>query len=175
MHSILIERSSDTSGDFPPDEDLEKICTLLLDEISGERSADGTIGELYELSFSLVSDLEIQKLNGEHRDKERPTDVLSFPLLDDFAGSDGDENDEAPEIFPVPDDVLPVGDVVISWQTCVEQAATVGHSVQDEFLRLLVHGVLHLFGYDHETSPEDETRMKQREDELLASLSRAGY
>jgi rRNA maturation RNase YbeY len=69
------------------------------------------------------------------------------------------------------DAVFELGDVVISYETCVRQAGEIGHSVRDEFQRLLVHGILHLFGYDHETSAADEELMREREDRLLAALA----
>jgi len=119
----------------------------------------------YDLSFSLslVSDRRIRDLNREHRKKNSVTDVLSFPQWED------------PAKARIPGGELFLGDIVISTAVCRRQARQIGHSVPDEFLRLLTHGLLHLCGYDHEISLPEEKRMQKREDRLLAELSRSGY
>lgn len=107
-----------------------------------------------ELSVVLCDDAFIQPLNRDWRGKDRPTDVLSF------AQREGEEAD--PD-----DDVL--GDVVISLQTAARQAEERGHTLDHEVRVLLVHGVLHLLGYDHEQDDEAE-EMEALERELLAEL-----
>ncbi|TGL99140.1 rRNA maturation RNase YbeY [Leptospira jelokensis] len=104
-----------------------------------------------ELSILLVDDAGMKTINAERRGKDKTTDVLSFPLYCEF-----------PE---VPVQIL--GEVVISVDTCRKQAMEIGHSLMDEFYRLLVHGILHLFGYDHETNEEDAKLMRKMEDECL--------
>lgn len=104
-----------------------------------------------ELSILLVSDSQMKAINGERRGKEKTTDVLSFPLYSEFP--------------QVPVQIL--GEVVISMDTCRQQSIEIGHSVIDEFYRLLVHGILHLFGYDHETNEKDAKLMRRMEDECL--------
>ena len=163
-HTVLTNLDEEAGEGFPGEKDIESACLLLLEEMRKERSSE----EGFELSLSLVSNEEIQELNLTYRDKDAPTDVLSFPLFT------VEESSDNVEFFPVYRGARPVGDVVISHEICRAQAAEIGHSVQDEFLRLLVHGVLHLFGYDHEISPEEEERMKKREDELLALLGASG-
>ena len=129
-------------------------CALILDFLSEE-------GIFYDLNLNLVSDEEIREVNRQHRSKDRPTDVLSFPMMTDeeFPG----EGNEA------------LGDLLISHETCRRQAEQIGHSFQDEMMRLMVHGILHLFGYDHEISEEEERIMMQKEDEILEMLSRKGF
>lgn len=105
----------------------------------------------YELSVLITDDDGIQKLNQEKRGKDSPTDVLSFPIQ---------EKD-------IPDGYKILGEVVISIDRMRKQAREIGHSDKDEFYRLLVHGTLHLLGYDHEKSPYEEKRMQQKEDECL--------
>jgi len=107
-----------------------------------------------ELDILIVSDLEMTNINRERRNINRTTDVLSFPLFQEFP--------------PLPHQMI--GEIVISLDTCKRQAIEIGHNNIDEFYRLLVHGVLHLFGYDHETSLEDELVMKKKEDECLAKI-----
>ncbi|MBM9589140.1 rRNA maturation RNase YbeY [Leptospira sp. 201903075] len=104
-----------------------------------------------ELSILVVDDALMREINRERRGKDKTTDVLSFPLYS-----------ESP---PIPFQIL--GEVVISMDTCLLQAKEIGHSLIDEFYRLLVHGILHLFGYDHETNEEDAILMRKKEDECL--------
>ncbi|MCT8332111.1 rRNA maturation RNase YbeY [Leptospira sp. 85282-16] len=104
-----------------------------------------------ELEVLLVDDLMMKKINLERRGLNKTTDVLSFPL---YSASP-----------PIPYQIL--GEVVISMETCQKQAKEIGHSIVDEFYRLLVHGILHLFGYDHETNEEDAIQMRNKEDECL--------
>jgi len=93
----------------------------------------------------LVTDSEsIKKLNREYRGKDRPTDVLSFPYE------------------PTP--MAPLGSIVINIDAVKEAANKYGHSPQEEFTLLFIHGLLHLLGYDHET---DQGQMRQKEQELI--------
>lgn len=99
-----------------------------------------------EVSVSLVSDEEIHDLNRLYRNVDRPTDVLSFAM------TEGD--DEFPEVESVEE---PLGDIVISVPTCLRQAVEYGHSVERELAFLLVHGFLHLVGYDHQDAEAERT------------------
>ena len=105
-----------------------------------------------ELSLALVTDREIHVLNRQYRDKDKPTDVLSFPLAD--------------ELQP-----FLLGDVVISVETAARQAQRRGHSLRKELQTLLIHGVLHLLGYDHEVSRSEAIRMHRKEREVKAVLA----
>lgn len=108
-----------------------------------------------ELSLELTGDRRIRRLNREYRKKDQPTDVLAFPTREAV----------------MPRGVRPVagmlGDVLISLPTAVRQAKEAGRSIDDELAMLLVHGVLHLCGYDHERSPREAARMSRRERVLL--------
>jgi len=106
-----------------------------------------------ELSIALVSLAEMTELNGRYREKEGPTDVLSFPCDDPCAVVE-------------PGEPVALGDVVIAPEVAEAQAAEYGHSVEEELNLLLVHGVLHLLGYDHE-SDEDAAVMQARERAVL--------
>ncbi len=108
-----------------------------------------------ELSVALVSDDEIAELNRTYRAKEGPTDVLSFSLLE------GDHADWRGVML---------GDVIISVPTAQRQAHELGHDLDEELLRLLIHGVLHLLGFDHEVDAEAEV-MEAREREVRAAVS----
>lgn len=111
-----------------------------------------------ELSVVLCDDAFIHPLNRDWRGKDRPTDVLSF------AQREGEEADE--------DDPV-LGDVVISLETAARQAAERGHSTAHELRVLLVHGICHLLGYDHEEDDEAE-EMEALERDLLAELPALG-
>lgn len=112
-----------------------------------------------EVSVSFVSNAEIRRLNRQFRDKDKSTDVLSFPL-----GENGvyDVNQETGAKL--------LGDVVISMETAVKQARTYGHSLEREVGFLTVHSMLHLLGYDHETSPLDAANMREKEEAILENL-----
>jgi probable rRNA maturation factor len=125
------------------------------------------------VSLLLCDDAAIQELNAQWRQMDRPTDVLSFPMLEEalFPYIEGEQ--------PWPDDLkktdtypLLLGDIVISVETCVQQAEEWKHSELDEALRLWVHGLLHLCGYDHE-DPEDTVKMRRREDAILQQITSA--
>ena len=107
-----------------------------------------------ELSVSLVRDDEIRDLNRRYRHKDRPTDVLAFPLREGAYAGVGNA----------------LGDVVISLETARRQAREHADALVDEVDRLLVHGILHLVGYDHEISRREERRMRRKEREVRAGL-----
>ncbi len=112
-----------------------------------------------EVSVSFVSNAEIRRLNKFYRDKDKSTDVLSFPL-----GENGvyDSNPET--------NAKLLGDVVISMETAVKQAEIYGHSLEREIGFLTVHSMLHLLGYDHETTPLDAAIMHEKEEFILEKL-----
>lgn len=116
-------------------------------------------GNNAEVSVSFVSNAEIRQLNRQFRNKDKSTDVLSFPL-----GENGvyDINCETGASL--------LGDVVISMETAVKQAKTYGHSLEREVGFLTVHSMLHLLGYDHETSPLDAAIMREKEEAVLEAL-----
>ncbi len=106
-----------------------------------------------ELSIAVVALDEMADLNLRFRDKEGPTDVLSFGCDDPCA-------------VVGPDEPVTLGDVVIAPEVAESQAVEYGHTVEEELNLLLVHGVLHLLGYDHD-SDEDAAAMQARERVLL--------
>ena len=113
-----------------------------------------------EVSVSFVSNREIQALNKAYRQKDMPTDVLSFPLTSE---------DGTVEINAETGSVL-LGDIVISIETAVKQANIYGHSLSREIGFLTVHSMLHLLGYDHEKSSLDERIMREKEESILEKL-----
>lgn len=113
-----------------------------------------------EVSVSFVSNNEIKNLNKIYRNKDAVTDVLSFPLTSE---------DGTVEINPETGAVQ-LGDVVISLETAVKQAQNFGHSLEREVGFLTVHSMLHLLGYDHETSQLDQRIMREKEESVLEKL-----
>lgn len=105
-----------------------------------------------EISITLTDNAHIRLLNSQYRQVDKPTDVLSFPLFDDDYG---DEESCA------------LGDVVLSLEKAEAQAKEYGHSFERECAFLVVHSILHLLGYDHETSEEEEKEMFFRQEEIL--------
>lgn len=119
--------------------------------------------ENYEVSISFVNDEEIQDLNNEYRGINNPTDVLSFPMME---FEEEDENTDTDEQFEYIEEELPLGDIVISMDRTKAQAEEYGHSFERELSFLLVHGMLHLLGYDHEEEKDEKIMMKIQEEIL---------
>ena len=107
-----------------------------------------------ELSLSFVTDAEIALLNGQYRGKEIPTNVLSFAM------------DEGESLFVSP----PLGDVIISCDTAAREAEEREVTLVQRYSQLLVHGILHLAGYDHERGEDDEEEMIKKSRELLGLI-----
>ena len=109
----------------------------------------------------------IRELNRAFRNQDRSTDVLSFPQLEDSIADRIQEPAGHAEAVPAT-----LGDVVISIETAARQAQRQGTTTESRLCTLLIHGVLHLLGYDHETSRADARRMFAKERELRAALAR---
>ena len=107
-----------------------------------------------EVSITFADDAEIQKLNAEYRNLDRPTDVLSFPIEDDVDAADNGQ-------------VLMLGDIVISLERAAAQAEEFGHGLKREVAFLCAHSMLHLLGYDHELGEEQDADMRRRQREIM--------
>ena len=108
-----------------------------------------------ELSILIVDDPEIEKLNRKYLNREGPTNVIAFPM------QEGDFTHISPQLL---------GDVVVSMDTAHKEAEISGIHVDERLLELLVHGILHLAGYDHELSETEAQRMESKSNELLAMV-----
>jgi rRNA maturation RNase YbeY len=124
--------------------ELKRIALKVL-ELAGQSRA--------ELSVALVNNREMRKLNAKYRQKDYPTDVLSFPTANGL-----------------PIDVKLLGDVVISVEKAEEQAKQRGRTLNQETATLLIHGVLHLLGYDHERSAAAARIMGRLEKKIYRTL-----
>ena len=114
-----------------------------------------------EISVSFRTNESIRKLNLAYREKDSATDVLSFPMY---------TKEEIEEVIPEEDDVLMLGDIVLSLERAKEQAEELGHGFLREVAFLTIHSTLHLLGYDHELSPEEEERQCARQREILEDM-----
>lgn len=149
--------------DFENDQDLIPVTYRM--KMLVRRAVETTLAcEQYEnpveVAVTFTDNGKIRKLNRKFRGVDRPTDVLSFPLLD-YSG----EQDEP----PVDELIGMLGDIVISLEQAGAQAEEYGHSFEREVAFLTVHSMLHLLGYDHE-QPEDEQEMRERQREILARM-----
>ncbi len=116
------------------------------------------------LSIAIVNDEEIRRLNRDYRASDRATDVLSFSQEEGDALIDAGARDAPHEL----------GDVVVSLETAARQAKIGNWQLQEELVRLLLHGVLHLLGYDHEGDPGEARKMRAAEQRLARVLHEAG-
>ncbi|MDU5922027.1 MAG: rRNA maturation RNase YbeY [Finegoldia magna] len=144
----MIIQTSNRQEDFQIDDeltsDIEKsIRICLLQELNDDN---------YEISLSFVSEAEIRKLNSDYRDKDSVTDVLSFPLDDDFA---------------IQTNLL--GDIIICCKRAIEQAKEYNHSIKREIVYLVVHSMFHLLGYDH-IDESDRIIMRNKEKSALKEI-----
>jgi probable rRNA maturation factor len=112
-----------------------------------------------EVNVLIGDDALLQRLNRDYRNVDRPTDVLSF----------GDDEDHSSFILP-PGAPRYIGDIAISYERVIAQAAEYEHSQRRELCYLVAHGVLHLLGYDHELGEEHARRMREREELILGQL-----
>ncbi|MDY6935452.1 MAG: rRNA maturation RNase YbeY [Spirochaetota bacterium] len=107
-----------------------------------------------DLTLIITDNNYIQGINSEYRNEDKPTDVITFVYNDP----------------PFPEIGLKdryIGDIFLSLEMAEQQAEEYNVNLEDELKRLLVHGILHLVGYDHETSKEDERKMREREEAIL--------
>ena len=137
---------------------LETVRTVLQKAAELLELADET-----EISVLLVDNATIQELNRDYREKDAPTDVLSFPLEEELEG------EGEPEIIGGPTARM-LGDIVISVEKAATQAAEYGHSVERELAFLLVHGLLHLLGHDHEKDEAAKKLMRSEEKRILSAF-----
>ena len=136
------------AGKKLPARKIKKIALTIL-ELVGEKNA--------ELSLVLIGNLEMKKLNARYRKKDYTTDVLSFPV----------------EGIVLKETRL-LGDVVVSVEKAAEQARAHGHSSEQELVTLLIHGIVHLIGYDHERSAREARAMRRVEKRIYRQLCERG-
>ena len=120
-----------------------------------------------EINVLITDDNGIQTINRESRNIDRPTDVLSFPMFQLEAGAPPQDWEEYTDIET---GLVPLGDMCISLERAIAQAAEFGHSTRREIGYLTIHSMLHLMGYDHLDEGEEKRRMRQREEAIAATI-----
>jgi len=154
-YEVLIELEPAEAGDV--DEDVVDALHAVCIDLLAAEDADPTT----ELTIVLSGDHRLRVLNREHRGVDSATDVLSFPA---------DEGEPMPGVI-LEDETMRthyLGDIAISVPTARRQAAEAGLSLEDELSHLVIHGLLHLLGYDHETD-EEEAAMRALEEAVLGT------
>ncbi len=148
-HKIYMTNRQKAVGVTP---ELKKWVKNAIGATLAQEEFDGSA----EVSVTFVDLEQIHALNLEYRNVDRPTDVLSFPLFEEEVLDAG---------------AVPIGDIVLCLQQAQLQAEEYGHSFEREVCFLCVHSVLHLLGYDHETSQEEEQEMFARQEEILKQMN----
>lgn len=152
--NLNIVFSADTDNEYDWDF-LKSIVRIAAEGTLADRGMNGDS----ELSVTFTDNDGIWELNREYRNVDRPTDVLSFPM---YSFTDNDMPTEGVTVL--------LGDMVLSVERAMEQAEEYGHSLRREVAFLTVHSMLHLLGYDHETSAEDEREMFALQDVIMDKL-----
>ena len=164
--TVTIENETAETFAFPAEEVIRSVVAAALDSEDCPYEA--------EVSVLLTDNASIRAINAENRGIDRPTDVLSFPMLAferpaDFSGIEEDYGAFSPESGE-----LLLGDIVISVDKVKEQAALYGHSEKRELAFLVAHSMLLLMGYDHpeagEEQPEEPVLMEEKQEQILAGL-----
>lgn len=156
-HEIILE--SELEQEFPYADLLNRCVTTALDEEGVDIPC--------EINILITDDEGIHQINLEQRGVDRPTDVLSFPMFYFRPGTPpkGDSLDVDPETG-----LLPLGDMVLSYERAQAQAEEYGHGLQRELGYLAVHSVLHLLGYDHMDEGPMKKQMRAREEAICAAI-----
>jgi probable rRNA maturation factor len=118
------------------------------------------------VSVLITDDAELRRLNKTYRDVDKPTDVLSFPMLDLKPG----RFDPSPADIDNDTGLVPLGDIVLSYDRVLDQARRFGHTPDREAAYLAVHSALHLLGYDHTDEGADKRAMRAREKAILKEM-----
>lgn len=159
--TIDFENEQEQSFDF----DFEEIAAMVADAVLDQEHCP------YEAQISLVltDDEQIQATNREFRKIDRPTDVLSFPMVDFSSPADYSILEEDDSLFHPETGELLLGDIMISIPRVIAQADEYGHSTRREYAFLIAHSMLHLLGYDH--MEEDERKvMEEKQKQILQQL-----
>jgi probable rRNA maturation factor len=164
----------------------EALALIDLDAFARRALLEAGVDQPVMFTLMVTDDATIQEMNNQYRQQNKPTDVLSFPLLDQpLVEAPAELLWQPPEqpanlaseaaAFTPPPFITPpgqptnLGDIAISWPTVLRQAAAAGHSPRQEFLYLLAHGILHLVGYDDQTQAGYETMVRKQEAILAAT------
>lgn len=161
--SLTIEEETNVDFDFSYQELAKQVIDFTIEHEKFPYEA--------EVNLTLTDNEGIHEINKMYRDIDRPTDVLSFPMLSyETAGDFSGLEDAYDDNFNPDTGEIMLGDIVISVPKVHEQAKEYGHSDKREYAFLIVHSMLHLFGYDHMT-PEEAAFMEQKQRDILEELN----
>lgn len=144
-------------------------CEELAREVAEAVLEDADCPYDAEVNLVLTTDPEIQKINLEFRNIDRPTDVLSFPMIDYALPGTFDFLEDRVDCFHPETGELILGDIVISKDRVISQAKEYGHTIKREYAFLIAHSMLHLIGYDH-IDEDERNRMEDRQRRILEGL-----
>lgn len=161
--SFYLEEEAKVNFTFNYSELAERVVSFCLDYMAFPYEA--------EVNLTLTDNAGIHEINKEFRQIDRPTDVLSFPMLNyevpgEFSFLDDEDSDD---FNPDTGEAL-LGDIVISVEKVKEQAESFGHSEEREYAFLITHSMLHLFGFDHMT-PEEAEVMESKQRDILQKMN----
>lgn len=161
--TINIEKEVTLNFDFPEEEYVEKVILAAMDYVDCPYEA--------EVNVLFTDNAGIHEMNREYREIDRPTDVLSFPMVEYEQPGEFDTLEETQDdcFHPETGELL-LGDIVLSYDKIKEQAKEYGHSELRELCFLVAHSMLHLFGYDH-MKEEEREQMEQMQREILSGLN----
>ena len=160
--SLLIEAEVDVAFGFDYEELAGRVVEFALDHEEFPYEC--------EVNLTLTDNEGIHEINREYRQIDNPTDVLSFPMLSyEVAGNFSKLEEDYDDNFNPDTGEIMLGDIIISVDKVFEQAESYGHSVLREFAFLILHSMLHLFGYDHMT-PEESAVMEEKQREILEKM-----
>lgn len=154
----MLSLDIDIDTPWPPEPDWADLAERALEALL--ELAPELDNQRLSASLLFTSDAEVHVLNREWRSKDKPTNVLSFPML------------ARPDLLALAPDGAPemLGDIALAFETCAREAAEKGISVADHTAHLIVHGLLHLAGHDHELSTADAEAMEALETKALAKM-----
>jgi len=161
--TINIDKEIEVNFGFNAEEYIEKVILAAMDYVACPYEAEVNV---------LFTDNEgIHEMNRDYREIDRPTDVLSFPMVEyEEPGNFDSLEEEQEDCFHPETGELLLGDIVLSYDKIKEQATEYGHSELRELCFLVAHSMLHLFGYDH-MEEEEREQMEQMQREILSGLN----
>ncbi len=185
-HNSQVELSIDLGNEEDEIAFKQLLSSLPLEAVVLQTLSKAGIKQPVLVALLITTDETIQSLNKQYRSQDKPTDVLSFPLLEKpivsapadqlWMPSDllyGEEIQIKQAFVTPPDKTMHLGDIVISWPTVIRQASEVGHNPAFELLFLLSHGVLHLIGYDDQTEAGYQSMIRLQQAVMEATGQKA--
>ena len=161
--SLIFEKEVEVTFDFDAEALAKEVVEFALEHEDFPYEA--------EVNLTLTDNESIHEINKMYREIDRPTDVLSFPMLSyEVAGDFSHLEEDYDDNFNPDTGEIMLGDIVISVDKVKEQAESYGHSEKREYAFLILHSMLHLFGYDHIT-PEEAEIMEGKQNEILTKMN----